>query len=75
MDERSGEVSRLQDTVRQLQEEQKHRDTVSPSSPTVGLSTGRRKSLLSLRRPRTAATEVVSYDELPGITLFCMGIS
>lgn len=61
VDEKSGEVRRLQDTVRQLQEEQRNKDSVSPSSSAVALSAGQqRKTLLSLRRPRTAVTELVS---------------
>ena len=62
MDERSGEVRQLQDTVKQLQEEQRNKvDTVSPSSSAVALSSGQqRKTLLSLRRPKTAVTELVS---------------
>ena len=61
VDEKSGEVRQLQDTVRQLQEEQRNKDSVSPSSSAVALSSGQqRKTLLSLRRPRTAVTELVS---------------
>ena len=61
VDEKSGEVRRLQDTVRQLQEEQRNKDSVSPSSSAVALSSGQqRKTLLSLRRPRTSVTELVS---------------
>ena len=62
VDERSGEVRQLQDTVKQLQEKQRNKvDTVSPSSSAVALSSGQqRKTLLSLRRPKTAVTELVS---------------
>ena len=60
MDERSDEVRRLQETVRQLQEEKRNKDALSPSSSAVALSSGQqRKTLLSLRRPRTAVTELV----------------